>query len=45
MISLICGIFKEPTNELIYKTELQMSKINLWLPGGKGERDKLEDWD
>ena len=38
MISLICGILKKATNELIYKTkiELQMQKINLWLPGGKG---------
>ena len=35
------------TNELIYKTEteLQMQKTNLWLPGGKGGRDKLGDWD
>ena len=38
---------KVGTNELIYKAkiELQMYKINLWLPGGKGRgRDKLEDW-
>ena len=33
MISLICGIFKNGTNEPIYKTEekLQMKKIILWL--------------
>ena len=38
---------KKGTNELIYKTkiELQMQKINLCLPEGKGDRDKLEDWD
>ena len=38
MISLICGIFKNGTNELIYKTEIksQMQKTNLWLPGGMG---------
>ena len=37
MISLICGILKNDTNELIYKTEieLQMQKTNLWLPGGR----------
>ena len=31
------GIQKGGTNELIYKTEieLQMSKTNLWLSGGK----------
>ena len=48
MILLICGIFKKnDTNELIYKTEtdLQISKTNLWLPGRKGQRDKLGDWD
>ena len=47
MISLICGILKNGTKELIYKTEveLQMQKKNLWLPGGKGGRDKLGDWD
>ena len=48
MISLICGIQKNGTNELIYKTEIesQMQKTNLWLPGGKVKgRDKLGDWD
>ena len=47
MISLICGIYKKGTNELMYKTEteLQMQKSNLWLPGVRGGRDKLEDWD
>ena len=38
IISLICGILKNDTNELIYKTETdpQTSKTNLWLPEGKG---------
>ena len=36
MISLICGILKNDTNELIYKIETQTSKTNLWLPKGKG---------
>ena len=37
MISLICEIEKNDTNELIYKTETgsQTSKTNLWLPKGK----------
>ena len=38
MISLIHGILKNGTNELIYKTEIesQIQKTNLWLPGGEG---------
>ena len=38
MISLICGIFKNDRNQLIYKTEIesQTQKTNLWLPKGKG---------
>ena len=47
-ISLICGILKNDTNELIYKTEIdsQTQKTNLWLPKGEsGERDKLGVWD
>ena len=33
MLSLICGIFKNDTNELIYKIEIdsQSLKIPLWL--------------
>ena len=31
IISFICGIKKNGTNELIYKTELQMGKTNLQL--------------
>ena len=48
MISLICGILKNGTNEFIYKTEIesQMQKTNLWLPRVKGSGgNKLEDWD
>ena len=49
LILLICGILKKKggTNELIYKTEVESrtQKTNLWLPGGKGRRDKLGDWD
>ena len=48
MISLICGILKNGTYELIYKTEIesQIQKTNLWLPGGKGGgRDELGVWD
>ena len=38
MISLICRILKNDTNELIYKTETdsQTSETNLWLLKGKG---------
>ena len=38
MISLTCGILKNDTDELIYKTEKdpQTWKTNLWLPKGKG---------
>ena len=42
-------IFKNDTNELIYKTEidLQISKTNVWLPNRKhgGGRDKSGAWD
>ena len=48
MISLICGILKNYTNELIYKTETdsQISKTNLWLPKGKRSwgRDESGAW-
>ena len=42
--SLMCGIYKDDTKELIYKieTDSQTQKINLWLPKGKVRRkDKL----
>ena len=37
---------KIDTNELIYRTETdsQTQKTNLWLPKGKGGRDKLGVW-
>ena len=47
MISLICGIFKNGTNKLIYKTEIesQMQKTQLWLwEVGTGWKDTLGDW-
>ena len=47
MILLICGIYKNDTNELIYETEinLQTQKTNLWLPKEKCGGDKLRVWD
>ena len=47
MISLTCGILKNDTDELIYKTEIdsQTLKTNLWLPKAKGGGDKLVGWD
>ena len=39
MILLICGILKNGTNELIYKTEMEseMQKQTYGYQGGKGE--------
>ena len=36
-VSLTCGILKNDTNQLIYKTETDewTLKTNLWLPRGK----------
>ena len=47
MILLLYTIFKNDTNELIYKIEKDsIQKMNLCLRGGKGrERDKVEVWD
>ena len=41
MTSLICGILKNDTNELIYKTEIdsQIQKTNLSLPKGKEDEE------
>ena len=40
--SLMCGIYKDNTSELIYKTETDRQNINLWLPKRKVRRkDKL----
>ena len=46
MISLICEIFKNDTNKLIYKTEIdsQTWKTNMVTKGQRGG-DKLEAWD
>ena len=45
-ITYMWNLKKQGTNELNYKTEIElhMQKTNLWLPGGKVGRDKLEDW-
>ena len=47
MTLLICRILKNDTNELIYMigTGSQILKRSLWLPKGKGGRDKLGVWD
>ena len=40
------NFLKNDTNEHIYKTDLQISKTNLWLPKGKrAGRDKSGAWD
>ena len=45
MILLICGIFKNGTNELTFKTNrITAVKTNI-VTKGWGERDKLGDWD
>ena len=36
MISLICGILKKYTNELINETGSQTYRRHPWLPTGKG---------
>ena len=48
MISLICGIQKHGTNELIYKAEIETEVENKFTDtkvGGKGGWDELGDWD
>ena len=47
MTSLICGILKNGTNELIYKTEIesQMQKTNLWLPRGESRDGGEINWE
>ena len=47
VILLICGNQKKGTNEIIYKTqiELQMKKTNSWFPGLSEEGNKLGEWD
>ena len=43
LIWLICEIWKDDTDELIYKTETdsQTYRTDLWLPKESGGRDKL----
>ena len=47
MISLICRIFKNDTNEFIDKTDIdsQAWKTTYGYQRGKGKRDKLGIWD
>ena len=47
MIQLVYGLFKNDTNELILKTEInsQPWKTNLRLPKGRSGKDKLGSWD
>ena len=46
MISLICGILKNDTNELIHKTETgsQTQKTNLPLLKGKEGKGSIRNW-
>ena len=46
IISLICGIQKNDTDELICKTEIetQMQRTNIQIPSGEGGWDELGDW-
>ena len=46
MISLICGILKNDTNELIHKTETgsQTQETNSWLPKGKEGKGSIRNW-
>ena len=47
IISLICGLQKNGTDEPICKTEIetQMQRTNIWTPRGEKEWDELGDWD
>ena len=40
-ISLICGNLKYDINELVYRTDSQIQKTNLWLPKGKEGRRRI----
>ena len=47
IISLICGIQKNGTDELIGKAEIesQMQRTNMVTKAGRGVWDELGDWD
>ena len=47
IISFICGIQKNYTDELICKAEkkTQTQRTNVQIPRGKGEWDELGNWD
>ena len=44
MMLLISRMLKKNTNELIYKTEMDSQRMNLWLPDGKGWEGGI-DWE
>ena len=46
MMSLICGIFKNNTNKLIYKTETdsKTQKTNIWLSKGKDKGEINQEY-
>ena len=46
MMSFICGIFKNSTNKLIYKTEtdLKTQKTNIWLSKGKDKGEINQEY-
>ena len=47
VISIVCGIQRNNTDELIGTVETQshVQKINLWLPSGERSWGELGDWD
>ena len=51
ILTHICGIQKNGTDELVCKAEIetQMQRKNIWTPRGEsgegGGRDELGDWD
>ena len=47
LISLVCGIWKNGTDELICKAEIesQIQRTNLWTPKGQEQGEELGDWD
>ena len=47
IISLVCGIWKNGTDELICKAEIesQIQRTNLWTPKEQEQGEELGDWD
>ena len=40
----MCGIYKNYTDELICKAEIETQSTNVWIPRGKVGWDELRDW-